>query len=166
MGFRCRRHAATLATALLAMLSLASPVLMVALPSLRVLGLREQQLLCGVDCDGMLVTLAVKLLVLAAGSWAVFARRSRASLPRVRIYRAVVFVLVLIFLSAFWLFYAAHLIHERELVQYKGLVGFASDLVDSLLFVHYLAVLLLELRHRVNEQFYIKVGDNFVRTVF
>lgn len=48
-------------------------------------------------------------------------------------------------------------VRERELVTYSGLVSFASSLTDSLLFVHYTAVLLLEVRHRVQEQFYIKV---------
>lgn len=36
MSFRCRRHAAAMAAWLLAMLSVASPIVMVALPSLRV----------------------------------------------------------------------------------------------------------------------------------
>ena len=41
-------------------------------------------------------------------------------------------------------------------VEYRELVQFALNLVDSLLFVHYLAVLLMELRHKQSE-YYIKV---------
>ncbi len=155
---RCRRAATTSFHYLLCALCLSSPVAMVALPALGVpRGLRPQQLSCGVDCDGALAALAFKLFALAAGAWAVFARPSRASLPRVRLFRAGASCLAAVVLAAFWLFYLSHLLHEPELVRYRALVGFASGMVDSLLFVHYLALLLLELRHRVHEQFYIKV---------
>ena len=40
--------------------------------------------------------------------------------------------------------------------EYSGLVQFALHLVDALLFVHYLAIILIELRH-TNAQFYVKV---------
>jgi len=157
LAFHCRRHTQSFVTGLVALAALASPVIMVALPSLDVLHLREQQMLCSADCDGALVALAFKLFVLAAGSWAVFVRPSRASLPRVRLYRAAVAALVVATVAAFWLFYVAHLARDRELVKYRGLVGFATSLADSLLLIHYLAVLLLELRHRAGSgQFYLK----------
>ena len=146
MGFRFRRHAGSMVAGMLSTMAFASPILMVALPSIGVLELRDGQLLCGVECDGLLVSLAFKLLVLVIGSWALFFRHSRASLPRIRIYRTVISVLILIFLVSFWLFYASHIVNERELVKYKSLVQFAVSLVDSLLFVHYLAVILLEIR--------------------
>ena len=41
-----------------------------------------KQLLCGVDCYGMLVSLAFRLAVLAIGTWALHYRPARASLPR------------------------------------------------------------------------------------
>ena len=111
----------------------------------------------------MLVSLAFKLFVLAVGTWAVFFRRPRATLPRVQIYRALVCTLIVVFLTSFWLFYVRHLvrIHDFGLnvghkVEYRELVQFALNLVDSLLFVHYLAVLLMELRHKQSE-YYIKV---------
>ena len=46
--------------------------------------------------------------------------------------------------------------HEKD-VTYPGLVQFALSLTDSLLFVHYLALILIELRHR-RQQFYVKVS--------
>ena len=45
---------------------------------------------------------------------------------------------------------------RSENVEYSHLVQFAGHLVDALLFVHYLALLLIELRHR-HSQFYVKV---------
>ena len=51
------------------------------------------------------------------------------------------------FVSSFWLFYGVHLLEDRTKIAYKDIVQFALSLIDALLFVHYLAILLLELRH-------------------
>ena len=115
MGFRCRRHAGPLAAGLLSMLALVSPILMVALPKLHVFsgsvhhGLSMK---CGIECDGMLVTLAFKLFTLAVGTWGVFYRRPRATLPRVHVYRTLVCLLILVFLVSYWLFFASHILQE------------------------------------------------------
>jgi vang-like len=89
------------------------------------------QLICGVECDGALVSMAFKLFTLVVGSWAVFLRPSRATLPRVRVYRALVCLLILVFLVSFWLFYVNHVVKEAEIVTYKSLVAFAVQLVSS-----------------------------------
>ena len=161
-AFRLRRHVGPFVSGLLSILAVASPVVMVALPNVGALNLRESDLVCGVECDGMIVSLAFKLVVLVLGSWAVFLRRPRATLPRIRIFRAVVSLLTVVFIVSFWLFYASH-VDKRERVAYKtdhsflqSLVQFAVNLTDSLIFVHYLAVLLMELRH-TQAQYYVKV---------
>ena len=41
-------------------------------------------------------------------------------------------------------------------MEYRSLVQYALNLVDALLFVHYLAIVLMELRHR-QPQYYVKV---------
>lgn len=155
-GLRCQRYFMTAFVTLISFLALLSPILMVSLPSFGILDLREQQLYCGVECDGMLVSLAFKIFVLAAGSWAMFARQSRATLPRIRIFRTLVCLLIVVFLVSFWLFYLHHVYSEKEVVHYKGLVQFALNLMDALLFVHYLAILLMEMRHQ-EPRYYIKI---------
>ncbi|TRY78777.1 hypothetical protein TCAL_01743 [Tigriopus californicus] len=155
-GLRCQRYFMTTFVTLISFLAFISPILMVSLPSFGILDLREQQLYCGVECDGMLVSLAFKIFVLAAGSWAMFARQSRATLPRIRIFRSLVCLLIIIFLVSFWLFYLHHVYTEKEVVHYKGLVQFALNLMDALLFVHYLAILLMEIRHQ-EPRYYIKI---------
>ena len=85
--------------------------------------------MCGVECDGALVSMAFKLFTLVVGTWAVFIRASRATLPRVRVYRALVCLLILVFLISFWLFYVNHIVKEAEVVTYKSLVAFAVQLV-------------------------------------
>ena len=54
---------------------------------------------------------------------------------------------------------SSHLAHgEEKEVTYPGLVQFALSLTDSLLFVHYLALILIEIRHR-RAQYYVKVRN-------
>ena len=54
---------------------------------------------------------------------------------------------------------SSHLAHgEEKDVTYPGLVQFALSLTDSLLFVHYLALILIEIRHR-RAQYYVKVRE-------
>jgi hypothetical protein len=43
------------------------------------------------------------------------------------------------------------------LAEYKSLVNYAGNFVDTLLFIHYIAVLLLEIRH-LKPTFYLKVS--------
>ena len=45
---------------------------------------------------------------------------------------------------------------ESRRVEYRSLVQYALNLVDALLFVHYLAIVLMELRHH-QPQYYVKV---------
>merc|ERR1711902_63668 len=121
----------------LSMCAFVSPILMAGLPKVGVFTLRNSQLQCGVECDGLLVALASKLFILVIGTWGVFYRSTRATLPRIHIYRALVCLLIVVFLISFWLFYASHILTETERVKYDELVKFALHLVDALLFVHY-----------------------------
>ena len=91
------------------------------------------------------------------GSWAVFYRQPRASLPRIHLFRALLTLLLFVFLLSFWLFYGVRLYEQRRKIQYGDIVKYATSLLDSLLFLHYLALLLLELRHQAGPQFLIKV---------
>ena len=46
---------------------------------------------------------------------------------------------------------------QRRRIQYPDIVKYATSLLDSLLFLHYLALLLLELRHQSGPQYLVKV---------
>lgn len=74
MAFRCRRHLSSLLAAFLALVAFVSPVLMICLPHFGALGLRDHQMICEVECEGKVVTLAFKLLALILGVYAVFYR--------------------------------------------------------------------------------------------
>lgn len=53
---------------------------------------RLQLLACGAECKGLLVSMAFKLVLLAAGAWGVFLRRPRATMPRIFLFRAAILV--------------------------------------------------------------------------
>ncbi len=63
--------------------------------------------------------------------------------------------LLLVLIVAYWLFYGVRVI-QQEQVDYNGVVLYAVSLVDALLFVHYIAVILLELR-QLQPMYAIKV---------
>ncbi|XP_050293489.1 vang-like protein 2 [Anthonomus grandis grandis] len=172
IGFMCQRYVGALIMYILSTVAFLSPLGMVVFPKLGFfpalsnrLGLAEgdRLLACGAECKGQLVSLAFKLIILAIGAWAVFLRKPQATLPRFFLFRAGVMLFVLICLFAYWLFYIVQVTETaraattpEETVDYKALVAYASNLTDTLLFIHYLAVVLVEIRH-LQPFYYIKV---------
>ncbi len=157
-GLRCQMWTGTIVAAFLSFCAFVSPIVMVALPKIEALEWKTQE--CGPECDGLLISFAFKLLILLVGSWAIFMRRPRATMPRIFIYRSVVLALIFVFMVSYWLFYAVRIAEKRfneyDLVSYHSIVLFAVSLVDALLFIHYLAVILIEIRH-LQPQYFVKV---------
>ena len=152
----------------LSVIAFLSPIAMVLLPKLDILewkadvvvGDRKSGMVfdpteCKPECEGLLISFAFKLLVLLVGAVALFFRKPRATMPRVFVFRAIVLFLVFVLTFAFWLFYAVRIFKEKQ-GTYEGIVKFALSLVDSLLFIHYIAIILLEIRH-LQPQFSISV---------
>ncbi|XP_076857752.1 vang-like protein 1 [Brachyhypopomus gauderio] len=129
-------------TLLLGLLVLLTPLAFLALPQL-LWAERLQE--CGTACEGLFLSLAFKLLVLLLAGWALFVRRPRASLPRLAVFRALLALLTLLLLLSYWLFFGVRILDTQD-NNYQGIVQFAVSLVDALLFTHYLAVVLLEVR--------------------
>ncbi|XP_071987776.1 vang-like protein 1 [Engystomops pustulosus] len=107
---------------------------------------------CGVICEGLYISVAFKLLFLMLGSWAVFFRRPRCVLPRLVEFRALLLLLLGLLLLSYWLFYVVRILGQQER-NLLGVVQYTASLVDTFIFIHYLAVILLELRHL--QAFYI-----------
>ena len=153
IGFNCVRYLGTILAAILGLAAFLSPVAMVILPKV---GLKEWALdECGVKCEGLFISLAFKLLILLIGTWALFFRKPKATMPRIFIFRALVLFLIFVLTFAFWLFYGVR-IYDIPEHDYHSIVLFAVSLVDSLLFIHYLAIILLEIR-QLQPQYVIKV---------
>ena len=154
LAFKSARYFGTFLAGLVVGLAFLSPVLMVAVPKL---GLKPDwpQDVCKPDCEGLLIGLTFKLLILLLGTWALFFRTPKATMPRVYVFRALVIVLVFLLTFAYWLFYIVRILSVGD-PDYPRTVAFAVSLVDALLFVHYLAVVLIELRQN-QPQFVVKI---------
>jgi vang-like len=153
IGFDCARYVGTGLAAVLSVFGFISPVVMVVLPKLGIDGWQAGQ--CAPECEGLLISFAFKLLILTMGTVALFFRQPKATMPRVFVFRALVLFLVFVLTFAFWLFYGVRIFKEKS-ADYYRIVQFAVSLVDALLFIHYLAVILLEIRH-LQSQFVVTV---------
>uniref|UniRef100_A0A8C2G0T1 VANGL planar cell polarity protein 2 n=1 Tax=Cyprinus carpio TaxID=7962 RepID=A0A8C2G0T1_CYPCA len=139
----CRRFAGPVLSGVLGLFALLTPLAFLLLPQLL---WRDSLEPCGTPCEGLYVSLAFKLLVLLISSWALFLRPPRATLPRFFVFRCLLMALVFLFVASYWLFYGVRVLEPRER-DYRGIVGYAVSLVDALLFIQYLALVLLEVRH-------------------
>ncbi|ESO93739.1 hypothetical protein LOTGIDRAFT_209276 [Lottia gigantea] len=161
VGFDCARYVGTALAAVLSIFGFLSPIAMIVLPKLGIFDWKsdnnkgEDSLQCKPECEGLLISFAFKLLILLIGTFALFFRQPKATMPRVFVFRAVVLFLVFVLTFAFWLFYGVRILKERQ-TEYYAIVQFAVYLVDSLLFIHYLAIALLEIR-QLQPQFVVKV---------
>lgn len=163
IGIGCARYVGTTLASILSVIAFLSPIAMVILPKLGINDWDSGP--CKPDCEGLLISFAFKLLILAMGTFALFFRQPKATMPRVFLFRAVVLFLVFVLTFAFWLFYGVRIIKEQtsartptsqSLTEYKEIVQFAVSFVDALLFIHYIAVILLEIR-QLQPMFVVKV---------
>ncbi|XP_040888394.1 vang-like protein 1 isoform X1 [Toxotes jaculatrix] len=142
VGLDCRRYFTLTLAVILGLLVFLTPLAFLVLPHLL---WPERLQSCGTACEGLFISVAFKLLILLLAVWALFFRPPRAGLPRVFVFRALLAVLVLLFVVSYWLFYGVRILDSQD-ENYQGIVQYAVSLVDALLFIHYLAIVLLELR--------------------
>nr|CAD2147321.1 unnamed protein product [Meloidogyne enterolobii] len=122
-------------------MALISAPLMIALPfAVERIGLVEEiihlnNIGCEIECQGQLLNLSGKTVLLFLALYVLFWRRSTADLPRLHLHRAAFALFVFFVLFAFWLFYIARILLERN-IQLIYLISFAISLLDILLFIH------------------------------
>lgn len=107
LGFRCARYAGSVFAGMIGLTAFLSPIAMLVLP--RVAISNWQLSVCRPDCEGMLIAVGFKLLILAAGAWALFIRQPRATMPRLAVSHAGVLVLTFVVTFCFWLFYGVRI---------------------------------------------------------
>lgn len=142
VGLDCKRYLGLTIASFLGLLVFLTPIAFILLPQIL---WREELKPCGAICEGLLISVSFKLLILLIGTWALFFRKQRADVPRVFVFRALLLVLIFLFVVSYWLFYGVRILDSRD-QNYKDIVQYAVSLVDALLFIHYLAIVLLELR--------------------
>ncbi|XP_048091919.1 LOW QUALITY PROTEIN: vang-like protein 2 [Alosa alosa] len=148
----CRRFAGPALSGALGLFALLTPLAFLLLPQLL---WRDQLEPCGVPCEGLYVSLAFKLLVLALSSWALFLRPPRASLPRLFVFRGLLAALLFLFVASYWLFYGVRVLEQLSGLP-SSIVGSGSVGLVELLFIQYLALVLLEVR-QLQPAFCLKV---------
>jgi len=127
IGFRCARYAGTVFAGLIGFVAFLSPIAMLVLPRVGIGG--WQLTVCRPDCEGMLIAIGFKLLILAAGAWALFIRQPRATMPRLAVSRAGVLVLTFVLTFSFWLFYGVRIYKpdgseiEKQIYSHNDAVG-------------------------------------------
>ncbi|KPP71738.1 vang-like protein 1-like [Scleropages formosus] len=142
-GRDCRRYLSLGLAGSLGLLVFLTPVAFLVLP----LALwTDTARRCGTACEGLLISAVFKLLILLLAVWALFLRPPRARLPRVNVPQALLLLLALLCVISYSLFYAVRVVDQED-KNYEGIVQYAVSLVDALLFIHYLGLVLLELRH-------------------
>ncbi|VDP65771.1 unnamed protein product [Echinostoma caproni] len=147
--YSCSHVLGLLASTLVAFGALISPVLMLLLPHFP-LQVGWDTEACQPTCEGHLIGISVKLVLLSLATWVLSSPcralcAGTAILPRVRLCRTLFLCLVFVVLFAFWLFYTVRVIQPRE-PEYLSIVLFADSLTDTLLFLHYAGIGLMELR--------------------
>ncbi|MCI4393712.1 hypothetical protein PGIGA_G00160610 [Pangasianodon gigas] len=143
VGLDCKRYLAVSFSIILSLLVLLTPLAFLILPRLL---WPERLRPCGTACEGLFISVAFKLLILLLAMWALFFRPSKATMPRIFIFRSLLAMLAFLLVLSYWLFYGVRILDTQD-EDYQGIVQYAVSLVDALLFIHYLAIVLLELRH-------------------
>ncbi|KAF8561253.1 hypothetical protein P879_11707 [Paragonimus westermani] len=156
----CSRVFGLLASLLITSGALLSPVLMLLLPHFpSPFGWTTES--CKPNCEGHLIGISVKLTLLSLATWVLcspcrpLCAGGSAILPRVRLCRTLFLCLVFVVLFAFWLFYTVRIIQPRE-GEYLSIALFADSLTDTLLFLHYAGIGVMELR-RIRHRYAIHI---------
>ncbi|XP_062866566.1 vang-like protein 1 isoform X2 [Trichomycterus rosablanca] len=143
VGLDCKRYLAVSLSVILCLLALLTPLAFLVLPRLL---WPDRLRSCGTACEGLFISVAFKLLILLLAMWALFFRPPRANMPRIFVFRSLLAMLAFLLVLSYWLFYGVRILDTQD-EDYQGIVQYAVSLVDALLFIHYLAIVLLELRH-------------------
>uniref|UniRef100_A0A915K053 Vang-like protein n=1 Tax=Romanomermis culicivorax TaxID=13658 RepID=A0A915K053_ROMCU len=102
---------------------------------------------CEADCQAVLIDFTIKLLILFLGTIFLFARRFTETLPRLFLTKWLVLAFIFLITFTYWLFYAVRILQKFE-PDYGRILTFAQSMLHTLLFVHYLTIILLLLRHK------------------
>ena len=68
------RYIGSWTAASLSIIAFLSPIIMLVLPKMHIVGFKESQMVCNVECDGLLISFSFKLFILTLGTWALFFR--------------------------------------------------------------------------------------------
>ena len=130
---------------IIGLVSVLSPIAFIVLPIVQG---KNNDITCKfTSCEGMYISLGVKEIVLIVGLWALYIRPARAFMPRLDVFKVGMMVLTYLVIICFWLFYALRILDSKQRNQ-KDVGTYALSFVDAMLFLHYLSLLLIWIRHQ------------------
>ena len=142
-----------------------TPILMILLPKVNLINCKvnfdNYHLTNG---DGSFISLIVKLIILKVAFFALFSRTNGQKIlyPRFALYKlgliALCFMVTLIFWLVFFVRIAERKFTNQE-VNYLSIINYSVNFVDCLNLLFFLAVILIEIKHRKSEYF-IKITRN------
>jgi len=150
-------HSVLLSQAIFSLPILLSPFLMLVLPKMEFMKLKHSQLKCGVGCEGHQLSFTFKTFILVVGFWAVFYQRKRSILPKQQVYDLVLVMLLSILLICFWTTFIFNYLLNSENIKYETVVDFVANYFNILLFLHYLALILLKLPANLHPEFAVHI---------
>ena len=142
------------------LLTVLSPLIMISVPKMEVVSLKHSQLQCGVGCEGSKISIIFKLILLVLSQWAVLYKSSLSScqLPKLHLTKTCLLLSLLLLLSLYWLFYLIKFTQSNiSNLLYEDIVDFVSNYVTTVLYLHYLTVLIIIIRPNVASQYVIHI---------
>lgn len=144
--FQCpssKRACSILLSVLLGLFTVISPIAFVVIPNVSSSMTLNPD--CNSACEGMYITIGIKEIVLIFGLWALYIRPSKVYLPRLNVFKVGMMCLVYGTVICFWLFYAIRML-GKNYESHHNIVSFANSFLDGMLFLHYMALVLIWIR--------------------
>lgn len=156
--FNFRRHCGFAITVLLGLIGVLSPVAFIVIPIVLwepvvwepegckyETGKRDGSCMSLGYRDGLYMSLGFREIILIAGIWALYFRRPRINFPRVNRLKVGVMGLAFVIVMSYWVIYGFRVLEKRTQSS-ESIAQFALSLTDTLLFVHYLSLVVLWFR--------------------
>lgn len=162
---RCQLLASQLVVNTILLIAYLTPVLMILLPKVNLINCKvnfdNYHLTNG---DGSFISLIIKLIILKIGFFALFSRANGQKIlyPRFALYKfgliSLTFMVTLIFWLVFFVRIAERKFTNQE-ANYLTIINYSVNFVDCLNLLFFLAVILIEIKHRKTEYF-MKITRN------
>lgn len=101
---------------------------------------------CDTEMQSNILAVAIKLLILSVASYWIFWQKSRVIYPRTHWPRVLSLGIMAFTTAVYWLFYAVNIIQKKG--KPETAVKFAGHVVDTLLYIHVVAIIVIETRVR------------------
>ena len=137
----------------LVIITLLSPIIMISVP--KMLDLKHSQKKCSVGCEGILISIVFKLSILALCQWSILNKSPFAF--RINPVKLFLVSCLVLLLTLYWILYFRQFYQSQDEIQISVVINYVSSFVTSLLYLHYLSVLVLVVRPVLSSQYVVHI---------